>query len=137
MKTVIYYGVTLTANLVAAVVFRGYLNITALSIIPVALIGLMIFQAVYFKNSFSGERTDATAYGSNYTRKEEKQLIGYMSRALILTIPLMIPFILFFPSAVKLLSVLVYLVGLMAGGHVYRIKNRRALKKRVDKEKDE
>ena len=49
----------------------------------------------------------------------------------------MIPFIFFFPSFVKILSVLIYIVGLIGGLILYRIKNKGKIVDRIDVEEKE
>ena len=46
----IYYCLTIVANVIAAVAFHKSINLTGLSILPLFLIALMIFQAFIFKN---------------------------------------------------------------------------------------
>ena len=50
---VIYYCITILANIAAIPIFYEYINISALSIVPLFLIALMIFQAILFKNEKS------------------------------------------------------------------------------------
>ena len=52
----------------------------------------------------------------------------------------MIPFVIFFPSAVKLFSVLVYFLGLIGGLILYRLRNKVRIGERMkseDRERDE
>ena len=111
---IFYYCITIIANIVAAIAFQKNINITDLSLIPLFLIALMVFQALIFRNE-KVENGFRTAYGSNLTADEENKLLSSGSSFLFATIPWMIPFILFFPSFVKVLSVLVYIVGLIGG----------------------
>lgn len=64
---VIYYCITILANIAAIPIFYEYINISALSIVPLFLIALMIFQALLFKNE-KVENGFRTAYGSTATR---------------------------------------------------------------------
>ena len=133
---VIYYCITILANIAAIPIFYEYINISALSIVPLFLIALMIFQAILFKNE-KVENGFRTAYGSNLTADEENKLLSSGSTFLFATIPWMIPFILFFPSFVKFLSVFVYIIGLIGGLLLYRIKNKRKIMNRMNEEKIE
>ena len=133
---IIYYCMTIIANIVAAVVFHKSINITVLSVMPLLLIVLMIFQALMFKNE-RVENGFRTAYGSNLTADEENKMLGGGSSFLFATIPWMIPFILFFPSFVKVLSILVYIVGLVGGLILYRINNKGKVVNRIDVEEKE
>lgn len=133
---IIYYCITIIANIVAAIVFYKNINVTVLSVMPLLLIALMIFQALLFKNE-KVENGFRTAYGSNLTADEENRMLDSGSSFLLATIPWMIPFILFFPSIVKVLSILVYFVGLVGGLILYRIKNKGKIVNRIDAEEKE
>ena len=133
---VIYYCITILANIAAIPIFYEYINISALSIVPLFLIALMIFQAILFKNE-KVENGFRTAYGSNLSADEENKMLDSGSTFLFATIPWMIPFILFFPSFVKFLSVFVYIIGLIGGLLLYRIKNKRKIMNRMNEEKIE
>ena len=133
---IIYYCITIIANIVAAIVFYKNINVTVLSVIPLFLIALMIFQALLFKNE-KVENGFRTAYGSNLTADEENKMLDSGSSFLLATIPWMIPFILFFPSIVKVISILVYIVGLVGGLILYRIKNKGRIVNRMAAEEKE
>lgn len=133
---IIYYCITIIANIVAAIVFYKNINVTVLSVMPLLLIALMIFQALLFKNE-KVENGFRTAYGSNLTADEENKMLDSGSSFLLATIPWMIPFILFFPSIVKVLSILIYFVGLVGGLILYRIKNKSKIVNRIDAEEKE
>ena len=133
---VIYYCITILANIAAIPIFYKYINISASSIVPLFLIALMIFQAILFKNE-KVENGFRTVYGSNLTADEENKMLDSGSTFLFATIPWMIPFILFFPAIVKVLSVLVYIIGLVGGLILYRIKNKGKIVNRIDAEEKE
>ena len=133
---VIYYCITILANIAAIPIFFEYINISALSIVPLFLIALMIFQALHFKNE-KVENGFRTAYGSNLTADEENKILDSGSTFLFATIPWMIPFILFFPAIVKVLSILVYIIGLVGGLMLYRIKNKSKIVNRINAEEKE
>ena len=130
---VIYYCITIIANIAAIFIFYKHINISALSIIPLFLIALMIFQALFFKNEKS-ESGFRTTYGSNLTADEENKLLSSGSSFLFATIPWILPFILFFTSPVKVLSVLVYIIGLIGGFLMYRIKSKVKIINRINAE---
>lgn len=136
LTMIIYYCITIIANIVAAIVFYKNINVTVLSVMPLLLIALMIFQALLFKNE-KVENGFRTAYGSNLTADEENKMLDSGSSFLLATIPWMIPFILFFPSIVKVLSILAYFVGLVGGLILYRIKNKGKIVNRIDAEEKE
>ena len=133
---VIYYCISILANVAAIPIFYKYINISALSIVPLFLIALMIFQALLFKNE-KVENGFRTAYGSNLTADEENKLLCSGSSFLFATIPWMIPFVLFFPAIVKVLSILVYIIGLVGGLILYRIKNKGKIVNRINAEEKE
>ena len=126
----IYYCVTIIANIVAIFVFYKSINIDGLSLIPLCLIALMVFQAIFFKNE-KVEDNSRTAYGSNLTTDEENKMLFSGSTFLLAMIPWMIPFIFFFPSFVKVLSILIYIIGLVGGLVLYRFKNKERINKRM------
>ena len=132
----IYYCITILANIAAISIFYKHINVSALSIVPLFLIALMIFQALLFKNE-KVENGFRTAYGSNLTADEENKMLSSGSSFLFATIPWMIPFILFFPSFVKVLSLLVYIIGLIGGLLLYRIKNKEKISNRMNAEEME
>ena len=133
---IIYYYITIIANIVASIVFHKSINVTGLSVMPLFLIALMIFQALIFKNE-KVENGFRTAYGSNLTADEENKLLSSGSSFLFATIPWMIPFVLFFPAIVKVLSILVYIIGLVGGLILYRIKNKGKIVNRINAEEKE
>ena len=133
---IIYYFITTLSNIAAVIIFRKSISITGLSVIPLFLIGLMIFQALILKNQ-KVENGFRTAYGSNLTADEENKIFSSGSSFLFAAIPWMIPFIFFFPSFVKALSILVYIVGLFGGLLLYRIKNKGEIINRMNAEEKE
>ena len=79
-----------------------------------------------------------TAYGSPFTAEEENGMTDFASTALHAAIPLMIPFIFFFPSVVKVLSsFVIYALAFAVGLFAYRIKNKDVIKDRFDREETE
>ena len=133
---IVYYSITILANIIAIFIFHKNINISALSIIPLILIALMIFQAYFFKKE-KVENGFRTTYRSNLTDNEENNMLNSASTFLLATIPWITPFIFFFPSFVKILSVLVYIVGLIGGLILYRIKNKGKIVDRIDVEEKE
>lgn len=133
---IVYYSITILANIIAIFIFHKNINISALSIIPLILIALMIFQAYFFKKE-KVENGFRTTYRSNLTNDEENNMLNSASTFLLATIPWMIPFIFFFPSFVKILSVLIYIVGLIGGFVIYKIKNKEKITNRMNAEEIE
>ncbi len=132
----IYYCIAIIANVVAIIAFYKNINITGLSIVPIFLIALMIFQALMFKHE-KVENGFRTKYGSNLTADEENAMQSVGSKFLYATIPWMIPFIVFFPSPIKLFSVLVYIIGFIGGSVLYVLKNKNKITDRMSAEEKE
>ena len=133
----IYCIVAALANIIAIAVFHKSIQINALSVLPIVFIALMFFQAALFKKE-KAENGFRTAYGSPFTAEEENGMTDFASTALYAAIPLMIPFVFFFPPAVKALSsFVIYAVAFAVGLFTYRIKNKDVLKGRFDKEETE
>lgn len=133
----IYHLIAVVTNVIAAVAFHKNINISVLSILPLVFIALMLFQAALFKK-VKTENGFRTAYGSPFTAEEENGMTDFASTTLYAAIPLMIPFIFFFPSAVKVLSsFILYALAFAVGLFAYRIKNKDAIKDRFDKEETE
>ena len=133
---IVYYCVTILANLIALFVFFKSINITVLSILPIVLIALMIFQSLFFKNE-KQESGFKTNYGSNLSQSEENKMSNCASTFMLATIPWMIPFVIFFSSPIKILSVLVYIIGFIGGAVLYKLKNKGKITSRVDFEEAE
>ena len=133
----IYYIVAILANVIAVAIFHKSIQIEVLSVLPIIFIALILFQAALFKKE-KIENGFRTAYGSPFTIDEENGMTGFAATALYAAIPLMIPFVFFFPSAIKVLSsFVIYAVAFAVGLFTYRIKNKDALKDRFDKEEAE
>ena len=133
----VYCIVATLANIIAIAVVHKSIQINALSVLPIVFIALMFFQAALFKKE-KAENGFRTAYGSPFTAEEENGMTGFASTALYAAIPLMIPFVFFFPSAVKVLSsFIVYALAFAVGLFTYRVKNKDVLKGRFDKEETE
>lgn len=131
------FALPILANIVAIIAFHKSIQINALSVLPIVFIALMLFQAALFKKARS-ENGFRTAYGSPFTAGEENGMTDFASTALHAAIPLMIPFIFFFPSAIKVLaSFVIYALAFATGLFTYRIKNKDAIKDRFDKEETE
>ena len=72
---IVYYSITILANIIAVFIFHKNINISALSIIPLILIALMIFQAYFFKKE-KVENGFRTTYRSNLTDNEENNMLN-------------------------------------------------------------
>lgn len=136
MKLIIYYVLAVSANIVSLFVFKNHINVSAVSMIPLILIILAVFQSVHF-NKQSETNDFSTAYGSGFNDNEQAQISKYTSKALLIIIPFMIPFVLFFVSPLKAVSIFIYILGLIIGPVVYRIENRDKLRHRINSENKE
>ena len=133
----IYCIAAALANMIAIALFHKSIQINALSVLPIVFIALMFFQAALFKKE-KIENGFRTAYASPFTAEEENGMVDFASTALHAAIPLMIPFVFFFSSAVKALSsFIIYALAFAVGLFTYRIKNKDAIKDRFDKEEAE
>ena len=133
----IYCIAAALANMIAIALFHKSIQINALSVLPIVFIALMFFQAALFKK-VKIENGFRTAYASPFTAEEENGMVDFASTALHAAIPLVIPFIFFFPSAVKVLaSFIIYALVFAVGLFTYRIKNKDAIKDRFEKEETE
>ena len=133
----IYCIAAALANMIAIALFHKSIQINALSVLPIVFIALMLFQAALFKK-VKTENGFRTAYGSPFTAEEENGMTDFASTALHAAIPLMIPFIFFFPSVVKVLSsFVIYALAFAVGLFAYRIKNKDVIKDRFDREETE
>lgn len=122
---IVYYCLTIVANVAAAIAFHQNVNVTVLSIVPAFLLVLTAFQAFYFKTEKveTGFRTNyPSELSPSMTAEEENQRNGAVARVLFATTPWFVPFILFFPSPVKCLSALVYFIGFVGGAVWYKSK---------------
>ena len=136
MKWVIYYIVTLGLNLVGILVFHENLNLVFNSVIPLFVIGLSIFQIGYF-SKHPHKKDFNTNNNSDLTEEEWEKMTSYMISSYHLFIPLMLPFVWFFSSGVKLLSILVFLMAFVGGMLFYRLRHGKEYHARFDKESKE
>ena len=133
---IIYYCVTIIVNIISIIVFYENVNISGLSIIPILLTVLMIFQSFMFKNE-KIENGFRIKSASNLTASEENGMLNSGSVFLFAMIPWMVPFVFFFSSLIKILSILVYVIGLIGGFAIYRLKNKEKISDRMTSEEKE
>ena len=123
----------LVALLVA--VFPGYWCLTAGSLLPLFFVLLSLALAVSFRKATP--REEQTAYGSDLTPEEQGLLGKYTSFGLGLLAPWQGIFLFFFPTAVKMLSVLLFLAGVIAGPCLFRVRHGKELKSRFLRDRSE
>ena len=136
MKWVIYYIVTLGLNLVGVIVFHETLNFAFNSVIPLFMIGISIFQIGYFSRH-PHKKDFNTNNNSDLTEKEWENMTSYMIASYLIFIPFMLPFVWFFSSWGKLLSILVFLLAFTGGMVYYRLRHGKEYRSRFDKEDKE
>ena len=117
----IYCLVLLAANIISIFFFHENIHISALSIVPMALIGVSVFQAVYFHN-YRTKKDFNTNNNSPLTEREWADMTLYLRNSLIICIPLFIPLIVFFDWYIKIISLPLYFVGFSGGSIYYKIK---------------
>ena len=132
----IYYFLTVGLNLGALMLFFGKISVSHLSLVPVFLTVLTVLQSFLFKSirSESGYRTN---FGSYLTADEENKRNEYVSKFMLASAPWMIPFIFFFPSPFKLLSIFIHFIGLVGGTLMHRVKHKNEILKRAKAEEKE
>ena len=136
MKWVIYYIVALGLNLVGVMVFHDRLNLVFNSVIPLFMIGLSIFQVGYFSRH-PHKKDFNTNNNSDLTEREWARMTSYMISSYLIFIPLMLPFVWFFSTGVKLLSILVFLLAFTGGMIWYRLRHGKEYRARFDQENKE
>ncbi len=133
MILTVYFIIALILNVVFAIVFFEGINITALSIAPIATILVGVIMALVFKSAASDKSIGDTVYSASQptlTESETMEINKYMYTAILVSIPLQIPFVLFFSSAVKLISIVVLLLSLVFGGIIFRMKRGKTISSR-------
>lgn len=130
---IIYYCITIIANIVAAIVFHKSINVTGLSVMPLFLIALMIFQSLIFKNE-KVENGFRTAYGSNLTADEENKMLGSGSSILYRRDSVDDTVCFLLPIICKSSFYLGLYIGLVGGLLLYRIKNKGKIMNRMNAE---
>ena len=136
MKWAIYYITMIILNILAAVIFFEYINITAISIVPIFILILMLFQAFLFYNSKENEFNTTYSVRSELNQTEENTLFYYNANSMLICVPLLLPFILFFSSGIKFICLIIYLLG-YSGALVFRIKNKDKLNNRIHSAENE
>lgn len=136
MGFVVYYFIATIASMISAFIFSDQINVTYESILPLVMIGFSVFQAVYFHNH--REKKDFNINNDSPLTEDEWAVLSvYLRNSYIISIPLYIPFILYFSIWVKILSAFIYLIALGAGPFFWRIRNRDKLIQRLNDEDKE
>ena len=114
------------------------MNITEMSLMPaILLLAAAVFSAYLNEHRDEGVQFNTGFIRSDLTDDEWRELDACESKVFRLSLPLYLPFIFFFPSWVKLFSLLVFF-GSFAGGAVYfRIRFGKDVKARRLREAEE
>ncbi|MBE6686643.1 MAG: hypothetical protein E7591_05360 [Ruminococcaceae bacterium] len=139
MKWFLYYAVSLAANITVTLLFKNYINIEPLSVVPVFLLMLSAFIAVYYYTNRSKEDFGTNYYSDiGFTDEEWEKVCLYTCRFNAGAIPIYIPFVLFFSPIVKaIVPTLIFMIAMVGGVVFFRIKYRKSLYLRFCEEKKE
>ena len=125
---------------VAALVkaLKNNININAGSVAPLFLLLLSAFMGAYYYTNRHKEDFSTNYYGIGFTEDEWERVSLYTCRFNIAALPLYIPFIFFFSIAVKtIVPTLIFIIAMMGGVILCRIKYRKELRCRFEAEKRE
>ena len=140
-KIGLYYAIHAVINAVLLIVFHNSIVIHYLSLAPLVLVAIMLFNLFLFKEraeetTYYGD----TAYSESSTLlnfEEQKEAYMYFRVAFLLMLPFEIPFIFFLPSYFKLFSLIPFILAYVLGGLISRKKMGERVKARLDAEKQE
>ena len=140
-KLSIYYGCHVVANIALLIIFRAYIELHLLSVLPAFLIALMFFQTTLFKVNAKNDTIGDTAYsvGNTVRLTEEEQAIqySYLRHSFLFCVPFEIPLIFFLSSYWKLFGIIPYILAYIIGGAVFKLKKGQEIQNRIIKEKKE
>ena len=140
-KSSIYYGCHILINAVLLLVFSSHIKFHALSLLPIFLIALMLFQTTLFKLDTKNDTVGDTAYsvGNTVRLTEEEQACqySYLKHSFLLCIPFEIPLIFFLPSYWKLIGIVPYILAYIIGAVVFKVKRGNVIQERINREKKE
>ena len=133
----IYYGCHIVINVVFGVAFSSHIQFHILSIVPIILIALMLFQTTLFKADTKAVGDTAYSVGNTVRLTDEEQTLqySYLKHSFLLCIPFELPLIFFLPSYWKLLGLVPYIFAYIIGGVVFKVKMGKQIKIRVEAEK--
>lgn len=135
MCRIIYYSTAIMLNIISIFLLHHRIQITATSMIPALLSLLSVFLAFYYAHNRENDTTYSTKI--NISNVEWRKFTSYISCSHLIAIPLYLPFIWFFSSWVKLLSILLFLLAFIGSNAVFRIKHGKECQSRNDREKNE
>ena len=135
MCRIIYYSTAIMLNIISIFLLHHRIQITATSMIPALLSLLSVFLAFYYAHNRENDTTYNTKI--NISNVEWRKFTSYISCSHLIVIPLYLPFIWFFSSWIKLLSILLFLLAFIGSSAVFRIKHGNEWQSRHDREKNE
>ena len=140
-KLSIYYGCHIAINIVLLLAFSSYVNIHLLSLLPIFLIALMLFQITLFKLDTKNDTVGDTAYSVGntvrLTEKEQACQYSYLKHSFLLCITFEFPLIFFLPSYWKLVGIVPYILAYIIGGVVFKVMHGKAIQERINREEKE
>ena len=140
-KLSIYYGCHIVVNIALLIIFSAYIELHILSVLPMFLIVLMLFQATLFKANSNNDTIGDTAYsvGNAVRLTEEEQAIqySYLRHSFLFCVPFEIPLIFFLSSYWKLFGIIPYILAYIIGSIVFKLKHGNAIQERINREKKE
>ena len=125
----------LTAGILP-LVFCKHIHITTLSVIPLSCMMLSLFLAFYW-HSNTEEETYAAPNAQTLTDTEYIALAKCCHSAHRLLLPFHIPLFLLFSNGIKVLSLLIFTISMIAGPLIFRIRYGKRLRTRFKKEQED
>ena len=123
--------------IILPVVFYKHIHITSLSVIPLFCMILSLFLAFFWHGNTEKEENYPMPNTETLTNTEYKALAKYCNMAHRLFVPLHVPLLLLFSNGVKLLSLLLFMISLIAGPLMFRIRYGKQLSVRLKKEQED
>lgn len=140
-KLSIYYLIHIIINILMLIFFSEFVNIHLLSVLPIFLMCLMIFQTTLFKRDNQRTTTGDTSYSVGNTVRLTDEELNYQNlflrHSFLVCLPFEIPMIFFLSSYLKLLCVLPYICAYIIGGVVFKVKFGKEIQSRIEDEKKE
>lgn len=135
----IYYGCHIILNIAFLSVFSSNIQFHVLSLVPIFLIALMLFQISFFEENMENDSDGDTAYSVGntikFTKEEQACQLAYLKYSFLICVPFEFPLIYFMSSYWKILGVLLYFLAHIIGGVVFKVKYGKAIRERINMEK--
>ena len=137
MKRVLAMGIPYAISLLLTLVL-GFLFTESIvfNVVPIIAAAFMTLQIVIFLNRDSAKNSNIS--NGNLSDDEAYSLLKAVAYTTVFTIPVLIPFVIFFSLTVKtIVSSLSWALSLAIGFVVFRIKHGGEIKNRISKEETE